>query len=102
MAKPRGFEPHQPLNAVWDYALSAELEPIADDVPTQLSGLAKGMTPSAPGSHAAPSHFRLEAIGHDAAALAEGIPRAPKIVSADAINHRIDAVTRKAMDLIHE
>src|SRR5262249_21307317 len=102
IAEPRWFDTHQPLNAVRDHALSAEFEPIADDVPSQLSGLADGMTPSAARSHAPPTHFRLEAIGHHATTFTQSVPRAPQTVSADAIKHRIDAVRGKATDLLHE
>src|SRR6266542_2617773 len=102
MTEPRGVQPHQPLDAVRHHALSARLEPIADDEPTQFSGLANGMTPLAAGSHASPTHFRLEAVGYHAAALAQGVAGAPQIVSADAVEHGVDAVTGKAMNLLHE
>src|SRR5215467_1796626 len=102
MTKPRRFEPHQPLDAVRHHALAAGFEPIAQDVPTQFSGLANGMTPLAAGSHASPTHFRLEAVGHHAAGLVQGIAGAPQIVSADAVEHGVDAVTGKAMNLLHE
>src|SRR5256885_4534058 len=102
MAEPRRFEPHQPLDAVRHHALSAGLEPIAEDVPTQFNGLAKGMTPLAAGSYASPTHFRLEAVDHHAAALPQGVAGAPQIVSTDAVEHGVDAVTGKAMNLLHE
>src|SRR6266545_256857 len=102
MTEPRGFQPHQPLDAVRHHALSARLEPIADDEPTQFSGLANGMTPAAAGSHASPTHFRLEAVGHHAAALPQGGAGTPQIVSADTVEHGVDAVTGKAVDLVHE
>src|SRR5215831_11394487 len=85
MAEPRRFESHQPLNAVRHHALSPGLEPVAQDEPTQLSGLPKRMTPLAAGSHASSTHFRLEAIGHHTAALAQGVAGAPQIISANAI-----------------
>src|SRR5215467_14683492 len=102
MAEPRRFEPHQPLHAVRHHALLAGLEPIADDVPTQLSGLAKGMTPLATGRHASPAHFRLEAVGHDTATLAQGVAGTPQIFSTDAVKHGVDAITGQAMNLLHE
>src|SRR5213078_4435882 len=102
MAEPRRFEPHQPLDAVRHHALSAGLEPIADDEPTQFSGLANGMTSPATGRHATPTHFRLEAVGHHTAALAQSVAGAPQIVSADAVEHGVEAVTAKAMNLLHE
>src|SRR4029450_5969234 len=102
MAEPRRFEPHQPLDAIWDHALSAGLEPIAEDEPTQFSGLANRMTAFAARSHAAPTQFRLEAVDHHAAALAQGVARAPKIVSPDAVEHCVDTVTGKATNLFHE
>jgi hypothetical protein len=34
MAKPRRFEPLEPLNTVRDHAFSAGLEPIPDDILT--------------------------------------------------------------------
>src|SRR6266516_844635 len=102
MAEPRRFEPHQPLDAVRHHAFSPGLEPIAEDEPTQFSGLANGMTPIAAGSHASPTHLRLKAVGHHAAALAQGVAGAPQIVSADAVEHGVDAVTGKAMDLSHK
>src|SRR6478736_2224589 len=101
MAEPRRFEPHQPLDTVRRHALSAGLEPIAQDEPTQFSGLANGMTPLARGSHASPTHFRLEAVSHHAAALAQGIAGTPQIVSADAVKHGVDTGTGKAMNLLH-
>src|SRR5512132_2494910 len=99
MAKPRRFESHQPLDAVRHHALSPGLEPIAEDVPAQFRGLANGMTPLAAGRHASPAHFRLEAIGHHASAFAQGVAGAPQIVSADAVEHGVDAFTGKAMNL---
>src|SRR5215831_10357696 len=99
MAEPRRFEPHQPLDAVRHHALSAGLEPIAEDEPTQFGGLAKGMTPLAAGSHASPTHFRLETVGHHAATHAQGVAGAPQIVSADAVEHGVHAVTGKATNL---
>src|SRR5439155_2745005 len=102
MTEPRRFEPHQPLDAVRHDALSAWLEPIAQDEPTQFSGLANGMTPLAAGSHASPTHFRLEAAGYNAAALAQGVAGAPQIVSSYAVEHGVDAVTGQAMNLLHE
>src|SRR5262245_54477038 len=102
MTEPRRLEPHQPLDAVGHHALSAGLEPIADDEPTQFSGLAKRMTAFAAGSHASPAHFRLEAVGHHAAALAQGVTRAPEIGSPNAVEHCVDAVTGKATNLLHE
>src|SRR5215471_20224865 len=102
MTKPRRFEPHQPLDAVRHHALAAGFEPIADDEPTQFSGLANGMTPLAAGSHASPTHFRLEAVGHYAAALAQGVAGTPQIVSADAVEHGVHATTSKPVHLLHE
>src|SRR5579864_6570369 len=102
MTEPRRSEPHQPLDAVRHHALSAGLEPIAEDVPTQFNGLAKGMTPLTAGSYASPMHLRLEAVGHHAAALAQGVAGAPQIVSTDAVEHGVDTVTGKAMNLLHE
>src|SRR5215831_12405367 len=102
MTEPRRLEPHQPLDAVRHHALSAGLEPIADDEPAQFSGLANGMTPLAAGSHASPTHFRLETVGHHPAAIAQGVAGAPQIVSADAVEHGVDAVTGKAINLPHE
>src|SRR6185312_8650765 len=102
MAEPRRLEPHQPLDAVGRHALSAGLEPIAEDEPTQFSGPANRMTAFAVGSQAPPTHLRLEAVGHHAAALAQGVARAPKIVSPDAVEHCVDAVAGKAMNLLHE
>src|SRR6185369_13629419 len=77
-------------------------EPIAENEPTQLSGLPNGMTSLAAGSHASPAHLRLEAIGHHAAALAQGVAGAPQIVSADAIEHGVEAVASKPTNLLHE
>src|SRR5690348_3943305 len=102
MTEPRRFDPHQPLDAVRHHALSAGLEPIADDEPTQFGRLANGMTPVAAGRHASSPHFRLEAVGHHAAALAQSFAGAPQIVSADAVKHCVDAVTGKAMNLLHK
>src|SRR5690349_3522664 len=102
MPEPPWFEPHQPLDAVWRHALSAGLEPIADDSPTQLGGLPYGMTSSVGGSHPSPPHFRLEAVDHYTAALAEGFAGAPQIVSPDAIENSVNAVACKAMNLFHE
>src|ERR1019366_8064250 len=78
------------------------LQPIAHDEPAQFSGLAYGMTPLATGGRASPTHFRLEAEGHHATALALCVAGAPQIVSADAVEHGVDAVTRKAVNLLHE
>src|SRR5689334_1230437 len=100
MTEPRRFEPHQPLDAVRHHALSAGLEPIAENEPSQFSGLANGMTSSTAGSHASLPHFRLEAVRHDAATLAQGVAGTPQIVSADAIEHGVNAVTSKAMNLL--
>src|SRR5262249_6547365 len=83
LTEPRRFQPHQPLDAVRHHALSAGLEQIAQDEPTQLSGLANRMTAPAARSNASPTHFRLEAVGHHAAALAQGVAGAPQIVSPD-------------------
>src|SRR5215472_4972560 len=102
MTEPRRLEPHQPLDAVRHHALSAGLEPIADDEPAQFSRLANGMTPLPARSHASPTHLRLEAIGHHPAALAQGVARAPKIVSPDTVEHCVNAITSKAMDLLDE
>src|SRR5215831_13560663 len=102
MTEQRRLEPHQPLDAVRHHALSAGLEPTADDEPAQFSGLANGMTPSAAGSHASPTHFRLEAVGHHAAPFAQGVAGAPQIVSADAVEHGVDTLTGKATNLLHE
>src|SRR5512135_248173 len=102
MAEPCRSEPHQPLDAVRHHALAAGLEPVTHNEPTQFGGLAKGMTPLGAGSHASPAHFRLEAIGYDSAARTQGVARAPKIVSPDAIEHGVDAITGKAMNLFHE
>src|SRR6185295_15912129 len=100
MAEPRRFEPHQPLDAVRHHALSARLEPITHYEPTQFCGLANEMTPPAAGSHASPTHLRLESVGHHAAALTQGIARAPQIVSTDAVKHGVYAVTGKATNLL--
>src|SRR5215831_9268055 len=102
MTEPRRLEPHQPLDAVRHHALSAGLEPTADDEPAQFSGLANGMTPLAARSHASPTQFRLEAVGHHSTAVAQGVAGAPQIVSADAVEHGVDAVTGKAINLLHE
>ena len=102
MSPDRSALPHQPLDAVRHHALSARPEPIAEDEPTQFSGLANGMTPLAAGSHASPTHFRLETVGYHAAALAQGVAGAPQIVSADAVEQGVDAVTSKALNLLHE
>src|SRR5215472_2453642 len=102
MAEPRRFEPHQPLDAVRHHALSARLEPITHHKPTQFRGLANGMTPPAAGRHTSPTQLRLESVGHHAATLTQSIARAPQIVSADAVEHSVDAVTGKAMNLLHE
>src|SRR5439155_11744546 len=102
MAEPRRFEPHQPLDAVRHHAFSSGLEPIAQDEPTQFGGLANAMTPLARGSHASPTHFRLEAVSYHSPAFAQSVAGAPQIVSADAVEHGVDAVTPKAMNLLHE
>src|SRR5215472_10686945 len=102
MAEPRRFEPHKPLDAVGHHALSAGLEPIADDEATQLGGLANGMTPFAADSHAPSAHFRLEAVGDHAPTLAQGVARAPKIVSPDAVEHYVNAFTGEATNLLYE
>src|SRR5215467_13158260 len=60
------------------------------------------MTPLSPGSHASPTHFRLEAVGHHTTTLAQGVAGAPQIASADAVEHGVDAITCKAMNLLHE
>src|SRR5690242_12049330 len=78
------------------------LEPISDDVPTQFSGLANRMPPAAAGSHPSATHFRLKAVRHDAAALPQGVAGAPQTISANTIEHCIDAFPGKAMDLLHE
>src|SRR5262245_36564532 len=102
MAEPHRFEPHQPLYAVRHHALTAGLEPIAEDVPTQFSRFAKGVTPLAPGNHTPSPHFRLEAVGHHPAALAQGVAGTPQIVSTDAVEHGVHTITGKAMYLLHE
>src|SRR5690349_20124968 len=102
MPEPRRLEPHQPLDAVRHHALSAGLEPIADDEPAQFSGLANGMTPRGGGRHASPTQFRLEAVGDYSATFAQRVAGAPKIVSADAVEHGIDAITGEAMNLLHK
>src|SRR5207248_4664804 len=75
---------------------------IAQDEPTQCSGLAKGMTSGAAGSHASATHFRLEAVSHHTTALAQSVAGTPQIISADTVEHGIDAVTGKPMNLLHE
>src|SRR5262249_24282535 len=102
MAEPHRFESHQPLNAVRHPALSPGLEPVAQDEPTQLSGLPKRMTPLAAGSHASSTHFRLEATGHHTAALAQGVAGAPQIISANAIERSVEAVACESMNLLHK
>jgi hypothetical protein len=49
-----------------------------------------------------PAHFRLEAVGHHASTFAQGVAGAPQIVSADAVEHGVDASTGKATNLLHE
>src|SRR5215471_11376712 len=102
MAEPRRFEPHQPLYAVRHHALSTRLEPIAEEVPTQFSGFAKGVASFALGSHASPPQFRLEAVDHHPAALAQGVAGTPQIVATDAVEHGVDTITGKAVNLLHE
>src|SRR6516164_7192293 len=102
MAEPRRFEPHQPLYAVRHHALSAWLEPISEEVPTQFSGFAKAVTALGMGSHTSSPHFRLEAVDHHPAARAQGVTGAPQIVSTNAVEHGVDTVTGKAMNLVHE
>src|SRR3974377_708509 len=60
------------------------------------------MTPLMMGGHASSTHFRLEAVGHYAAALAQGVARTPQIISTDAVEHYVNAVTRKTVNLVHE
>src|SRR6516164_5611323 len=102
MPEPCRSNTHQPLDAVWHHALSPGLEPIADDEPTQLGRLANAMTPAAAVNHAPPTHLRLEAVGHHAAALAQSVAGAPQIVSADAVEYRVDTVAGEPMNLLHE
>jgi hypothetical protein len=78
------------------------LNQFSDEVPTQFSGFAKGVTPLPLGSHTSSPHFRLEAVDHHPAASAQGVTGAPQIVSTDAVEHRFDTVTGKAMNLVHE
>src|SRR4051794_40410489 len=60
------------------------------------------MTVFAAGCHASPTQFRLKAVRHHTAALAQGVARAPKIVSPDAVENCVDTVADKPMDLLYE
>src|SRR6516165_12228438 len=102
MSEPCRFEPHQPLDAVRHHALSTGLEPITHDEPAQFRRLANGMTPPATNDHAAPKQLRLEPVGHHTAAVTQRIARAPEIVPTDAVEHGVDPITGRAMDLLHE
>src|SRR5262249_33258751 len=81
---------------------SARLDPIAHYEPTQFCGCTNGMTPLAAGSHAPPTHLRLESVDHHAAALTQDIARAPQVIAADAIEHGVDAIISETMNLLHK
>src|SRR5579884_74646 len=60
------------------------------------------MTPVAAGHHATAPHFRLEAVRHNSAAVAKGIAGSPQILAAYTVEHSVNTITRKAMNLLHE
>src|SRR5262249_1398616 len=102
VAEPGRLESHRPLYAVRRHALSAGPEPVADDVPPPLGRCSKGMASLTGQGHASPAHFRLETVYHDAAALPQRIAGAPQIISANSVEHGVNADACKTTNRRHE